>query len=47
MFWNFPYFFVTILSLCIMHEKNYTFIMTIYCDYLNFKKTLKFALFLQ
>ena len=33
MFSNFPYFFVTISTLCIMQEKNYTFILKIYCDY--------------
>ena len=27
-----PYFFVKISTLCIMQEKNYRFIMTIYCD---------------
>ena len=32
MFSKFPYFFVTISTLCIMQEKNYRFIMTIYCD---------------
>ena len=32
MFSNFPFGFVTILTLCTMQEKNYTFIMTIYCD---------------
>ena len=31
MFPNFPYFFVTILTFCIMQEKNYTFILKIYC----------------
>ena len=35
MFSNFPYFFVTILTLCIMQEKNYTFIMTIYCNFVE------------
>ena len=32
MFSNFPFVFVTILTLCTMQEKNYTFIITIYCD---------------
>ena len=32
MFSKFPYFFVTISTLCIMQEKNYRFIMTINCD---------------
>ena len=34
-FRNFPTF-VTISTLCIMQEKNYRFIMTIYCDSVEF-----------
>ena len=37
MFLKFPYFFVTIATLCIMQEKNDRFIMTIYCDYVEFQ----------
>ena len=33
MFSNFPFFVVTILTLCTTQEKNYTFMMTIYCDF--------------
>ena len=40
---NFPYFFVTSLTLKffflffqILHEKNYRFIMTIYCDFVEY-----------
>ena len=33
MFLNFPFFFVTILTLCSMQEKNYTFMMTIDCNF--------------
>ena len=32
MFSKFQYFFVTILTLCIMRKKNDRLIMTIYCD---------------
>ena len=32
MFSKYPYFFVTNSTFCIMQEKNYRFIMTIYCD---------------
>ena len=32
MFSKFLYFFVTISTLCIMQDKNYRFIMTVYCD---------------
>ena len=32
MFSNFPFFFVTILTLCTMQEKNYKFMTTVYCD---------------
>ena len=35
MFSKFPYFFVTISTLCIMQGKNDRFIMTIHCDYLE------------
>ena len=31
-FSQFPYFFVTVSTLCIMQEKKYTFIITIYRD---------------
>ena len=33
MFSNFPFFFVTICTFCTMQEKNYTFMMIIYCDF--------------
>ena len=34
-FSKFPYFFVTISTLCIMQEKNYKCIMTIYSNFVE------------
>ena len=35
MFSNFPHFFVTTVTLCIMQEKNYAFILKIQRDYVE------------